>query len=100
MYCEGMLNMNMHLLQHCNDIITDHAAMMNRLQCFDDVRVDRNLDAVLLVMQTAVKGSQGAGRVDESLDSSIAGNEPVAEPSKPKGPARPAGAKGKKKGKR
>lgn len=35
-------------------------------------------------MQNAVKGSQGAGRVDESLDSSIAGNEPVAEPSKPK----------------
>ena len=52
------------------------------------------------VLQETVKGSQGAGRVDESLDSSIAGNEPVAEPSKPKGPARPPGAKGKKKGKR
>lgn len=51
-------------------------------------------------LQEPVKGSQGAGRVDDSLDSSIAGNEPVAEPSKPKAPARPAGAKGKKKGRR
>lgn len=48
----------------------------------------------------AVKGSQGAGRVDNALDSTIEGNEPVAEASKPKGPARPAGAKGKKKGRR
>ncbi|KAL0050970.1 hypothetical protein WJX82_011356 [Trebouxia sp. C0006] len=48
----------------------------------------------------AVKGSQGAGRVDDALDSTIEGNEPVAEASKPKGPARPAGAKGKKKGRR
>ena len=51
-------------------------------------------------MQEAVKGSQGAGRVDDALDSTIEGNEPVAEASKPKGPARPAGAKGKKKGRR
>lgn len=52
------------------------------------------------VLQEAVKGSQGAGRVDDALDSTIEGNEPVAEPVKPKGPARPAGAKGKKKGRR
>ena len=49
-------------------------------------------------VQEAVKGSQGAGRVDDALDSTIEGNAPVAEPSKPKGPARPPGAKGKKKG--
>ena len=54
----------------------------------------------LLCMQEAVKGSQGAGKVDDSLDSTIEGNEPVAEASKPKGPARPAGAKGRKKGRR
>lgn len=47
-----------------------------------------------------MKGSQGAGRVDDALDSTIEGNEPVAEAVKPKGPARPAGAKGKKKGRR
>jgi len=51
-------------------------------------------------VQEAVKGSQGAGRGDDALDSTIEGNEPVAEASKPKGPARPAGAKGKKKGRR
>ena len=51
-------------------------------------------------VQEAVKGSQGAGRVDDALDSTIEGNEPAAEASKPKGPARPAGAKGKKKGRR
>ncbi|KAL0035714.1 hypothetical protein WJX79_010267 [Trebouxia sp. C0005] len=50
--------------------------------------------------KATVKGSQGAGRVDDALDSTIEGNEPVAEASKPKGPARPAGAKGKKKGRR
>jgi len=55
---------------------------------------------IALVVQEAVKGSQGAGRVDDALDSTIEGNEPVAEASKPKGPARPAGAKGKKKGRR
>ena len=52
------------------------------------------------LVQEAVKGSQGAGRVDDALDSTIEGNEPVAEAVKPKGPARPAGAKGKKKGRR
>ena len=53
-----------------------------------------------VVVQEAVKGSQGAGRVDDALDSTIEGNEPVAELNKPKGPARPAGAKGKRKGRR
>lgn len=46
----------------------------------------------------AVKGSQGAGKVDESLDRTNVPDEPEA---KPKAPARPAGGKGgKKKGRR
>ncbi len=55
---------------------------------------------IVSLVQEAVKGSQGAGRVDDALDSTIEGNEPVAEASKSKGPARPAGAKGRKKGRR
>lgn len=57
-------------------------------------------DTQTIAVQEAVKGSQGAGRVDDALDSTIEGNEPVAELNKPKGPARPAGAKGRKKGRR
>ena len=50
-----------------------------------------------IALQETVKGSQGAGKVDETLDRSKGTAEPEAKPAaapKPQLPARPAG-KGK-----
>lgn len=43
-----------------------------------------------------VRGSQGAGRVDESLDQSNLPAPPAGAPARPQIPSRPAGAKAKK----